>query len=272
MITHNRIGYNGRLGNQMFIYATLVSLREKLGVDIGVPEKNCLNLLNTSFDMYHNHWVQSKCFLYDFFNITAPQIKTEYDFNFIEPKHGYNKELYEIDITKDLSIDGYFQSWKYFDEYKSLLKKEFSIKENQITKVKGLLDNLKNKICIHIRLGDALAHPNIFKLTPDYINKVISEFNDNEYNYIIFCDNFEYIKEWFPEDKSIHFMQYNEIESLYLMTQCDHFIISPSTFSWWGAYLGETDKSKVYTPDWWFGDNRDYTELNLPNWKIVKTS
>jgi predicted transcriptional regulator len=66
-------------------------------------------------------------------------------------------------------------------------------------------------------------------------------------------------------------MDYNEIESLYLMTQCDHFILSPSTFSWWGAYLGEKQNSKVYSPDWWFDDGRDYGDLNLPHWNIAKT-
>lgn len=270
MITHNKIGYNGRLGNQMFIYATLISLREKFGLEIGIPEDNCNTLINASYDMYHTFWVQSKCFLYDYFDISAPKIKEKLSIIYTEAKNGYNLELYDIDKSINQSIDGYFQSWKYFNQYKPIIKKEFTFKEECIVNVVGLLDGIKNKICIHIRLGDALAHPNIFKLNPEYITNILSEFNDDEYNYIIFCDNFEYIKDWFPEDSSVHFMQYNEIESLYLMTQCDHFIISPSTFSWWGAYLGEKENTKVYTPDWWFGDDRNYTELNLPHWIVTK--
>jgi hypothetical protein len=269
MITHNKIGYNGRLGNQLFIYATLVSLREKLGIEIGIPSENCKKLINASYDMHHNFWVESKCFLYDYFEITAPQIDYHYPIVYTEAKHGYNQELYSIG-TNDISIDGYFQSWKYFNEYKSLVKKEFRFKEDVIQNVKGRLDGIKNKISIHIRLGDALAHPNIFKLNTDYITNILSEFNE-ECNYIIFSDNFEYIRDWFPDDSSVHFMNYNEIESLYLMTQCDHFILSPSTFSWWGAYLGEKENSKVYSPDWWFNDGRDYADLNLPHWKITKT-
>lgn len=271
MITHNKIGYNGRLGNQMFIYATLVSLREKLGVQIGIPQENCTKIIDASYDMYHNYWVQSKCNLYDHFDISAVKLDATLPVGYTELRHGYDNNLYKIDTTTDQSIDGYFQSWKYFDEYKSIIKKEFSFKPDQVKNVIGLLDGIKNKICIHIRLGDALAHANIFKLNPQYITNILSQFNDDEYNYIIFCDNFEYIEDWFPQDDSIHFMRYNEIESLYLMTQCDHFIISPSTFSWWGAYLGEKSYSKVYTPDWWFNDGRDCAELNLPHWVLSKS-
>jgi len=266
MITHNKIGYNGRLGNQLFIYATLISLREKLGVEIGIPETNCNNIINTSYDMYHNFWVQSNCKLFDYFYINCNKTDNQYPITYTEPKHGYNSELYILQTDLNISIDGYFQSWKYFHEYKSIVKNELRFKDEMIKNVKDRLNGIENKIAIHIRLGDALAHSNIYKLTPEYISSILSEFDDKNYNYIIFSDNFEYIKDWFPEDSSVHIMNYNEIESLYLMTQCDHFIISPSTFSWWGAYLGEKQDSRVYSPDWWFNDGRDLDDLILKHW------
>jgi len=267
MITHNDIGYNGRLGNQLFIYATLLAIKNKLGLEVGIPLQNCNILKDASYDMFHNYWVQSKCFLYDYFEVTLPQIDNHLPVTYNEIKPGYDINLFN---TKTGSISGYFQSWKYFDEYKDIIKGEFKIKEDKIKNVKTLLDNIKNKICIHIRLGDALAHHNIFKLNPNYISEILNNFNDDEYNYIIFTDNFEYIKDWFPNDSRIHLMEYNEIESFYLMTKCDHFIISPSTYSWWAAYLGENKNTKVYSPSWWWNDERNYNDLNLPYWNVSK--
>jgi hypothetical protein len=267
MITHNDIGYNGRLGNQLFIYATLLAIKNKLGLEVGIPLQNCNISKDASYDMFHNRWVQSRCFLYDYFEVTIPQINTHLPVTYTETFPGYHADLF--DITQG-AISGYLQSWKYFDEYKDIIKKEFKIKEDKIKNVKDLLDGIKNKICIHIRLGDALAHPNIFKLNINYISDILSQFDDDEYNYIIFTDNFEYIKDWFPIDSRIHLMDYNEIESFYLMTQCDHFIISPSTYSWWAAYLAENKNTKVYSPSWWFNDGRNYNDLNLPYWNISK--
>jgi hypothetical protein len=43
-----------------------------------------------------------------------------------------------------------------------------------------------------------------------------------------------------------------DIEQLALMSLCDHFIISNSTFSWWGAYLGEKEHSKIIHPAYHF--------------------
>ena len=51
-----------------------------------------------------------------------------------------------------------------------------------------------------------------------------------------------------------------------LMTMCDDFIIANSSFSWWGAWLG--NRGKVIAPKTWFGKNlkHDTKDIYCENW------
>jgi hypothetical protein len=39
-----------------------------------------------------------------------------------------------------------------------------------------------------------------------------------------------------------------EYEDLWLMSQCRHFVLANSTFSWWGAWMGRTAHSVIISP------------------------
>jgi hypothetical protein len=55
--------------------------------------------------------------------------------------------------------------------------------------------------------------------------------------------------------------------SLFLMTLFRRFVISNSTFSWWGAYLAR-DVDFVIAPDKWFGPEgpQDFDDIYCPEW------
>ena len=39
------------------------------------------------------------------------------------------------------------------------------------------------------------------------------------------------------------------------MSQCDHFIIGSSSFSWWSAWLSTNTNKIIIVPDKWFNDH-----------------
>ena len=54
---------------------------------------------------------------------------------------------------------------------------------------------------------------------------------------------------------------------LCLMTKCDYHIIANSSFSWWGAWLG--DSEKVVAPKNWFADScagKSVKDMEFSDW------
>ena len=60
------------------------------------------------------------------------------------------------------------------------------------------------------------------------------------------------------------FQNISAVESMLIMSNCDLSIISNSTFSWWGAYIGK-EKEVVIAPSKWFSDNRSH-DIIPRNW------
>lgn len=268
MLSHYDIGYNGRLGNQLFNYALLFKLKSQ-GKEIVIPSRNYTWKQNGCLDQYHNKWIAYKYVLDDYFNLSIKPSDNIPDKIWEEPCQGYHSDIFSLN---NVSLKGYFQSWKYFDDIKESLKKELTFKSTIKEKVDSIFNkySYKKTVCIHIRLGDTLAQPWMHKLSPEYIQKCFQHLPLEDYNYIIVSDNFEYCKDWFPQDDTVYFAEnLNESETLYLMTLCDHFIMSGSTFSWWGAYLGQKPHSIVLFPDYFDGSTRSLDEFYHPSWKRI---
>lgn len=83
-----------------------------------------------------------------------------------------------------------------------------------------------------------------------------------------------------PNLKVVKAEEYNDLETLYVMSKIDQLIISNSTFSFWGGMFNST--GKIYAPEPWFystgkiiGDSLS-SEVNLihfqfpQNWEIIK--
>ena len=269
MISHIDIGYNGRLGNQLFIYAALFKLKT-LGRLVGIPYKNITTKNDGCFDQFHAKWINYKYVLHEYFDLSIPLVNSIPATIWEEPKQGFHQTVFELD---DVSLKGYFQSWKYFDDIKKELLTELSFKSKIKNNILNIYNRYNNKemVCIHVRLGDTLAQPWMHKLSPEYIQHCFSELPEGDYNFLVFSDNIEYCKDWFPNNDSVCLANgLNEIETLYMMSLCSHFIMSGSTFSWWGAYLGQKENSVVLFPNYFDGTDRNLMEFYHPSWKKIK--
>ena len=54
---------------------------------------------------------------------------------------------------------------------------------------------------------------------------------------------------------ALYIEEWETHEQLWIMTLCHDFVLSNSTFGWWGAYLSRQPDKTVVAPSVWFGPN-----------------
>jgi hypothetical protein len=274
MITFPHIGYIGRLGNQMFQYACLLSLSNKLCDECVLNSTNldifkCFDII-TKISSYYNYAASAPNGLV-ILGVDNPYsirvtpetyinlLKTNFDEDFFNKNH------------RNKSIVGFFQNYKYFQDIDSLLRKNFKFKRHIYKISKNYIDSIfpeTSAISLHIRRTDYLESSVLNNLTLEYYESALSHFN-NKTPVIIFSDDIEWCKQQplFNSNRFVVSESENPYIDLCLMSLCNYHIIANSSFSWWGSWLAKS--KKTICPKNWFSPNFSYLDsegLRLSNW------
>jgi hypothetical protein len=176
-----------------------------------------------------------------------------------------------IEYIKDAQYIGYFQSEKYFKKYRKDILNLFDLPLNIRTELDKKYSHLYNRTVIHVRRGDYLNDQNNHVVMDmDYFNNAMSYFDFNN-KYVVFSSDIEWCKQNFIKGK-FEFIEEKDYCEIYLMSKMKNFIISNSTFSWWGAWLSESENKKIIAPKKWFGPNLNHLEtkdIYCDNWIII---
>lgn len=226
MITFSKLGNKGNLGNQLFQIASTIGLAEKHQHEYGFP-----------------NWSYAK-----YFKNQIPLLETDISFEVTREKE-YNYHEWALE-TGNYDINGWLQSEKYFNIEKTKEIFEFADFKNELYHKYNYLFSRKT-ILVSVRRGDFVKHPLYYQLFHlFYFKAIIENFPDWQDRNIIFTsDDISYCKYHFSFLKNSFFLDnLSAIEQLALGEKFDDFIISNSTFSWWMAWLGEKENSKVIRP------------------------
>lgn len=200
-------------------------------------------------------------------------------FHFLSLKglyYNFDRYYYDISISKDENkfLYGYFQSEEYFKKNREIIINELHVKTPLTDKeieVLSLITN-SNSIAISMRLGDDyIKSKGLNVCTVDFYKSAIEIMNRKFPNarYFVFSDCIEKAKEIELNTPNIYYVEgFNDYESLRLMYSCNHFIISNSSFSWWGSYLAKNDDKTIIAPNIWYTDSKTrpsiyYTSMHL---------
>ena len=259
----------GGLGNQMF----------QIAAAIGIAEKNNLQYA-INYNLRHNcgqGFNPSKYRDNLFSNIPHTSLTPVSVYS--EPFFHYQ----DVVLNGTTLIDGYFQSEKYFSHCNEIVRNIFKFREEEIKSwetIKQQID-VSNTVIIHLRRGDYVNYPTIHPiLDNEYYKKALTYiFSKNkDITSIIVCtDDWKSVKSDGIISEVITPFKIpvgvtegcNELQDLYIMSQCNHIIMSNSSLSWWGSFLGKI--KTTIAPNNWFGINgpQDFFDIYNPDWKLL---
>lgn len=273
---------SGGLGNQLFQYAAGRALSVRTGAAL---------VLDTSFYTKRRHrsleltefpisgTVQSHRPTSRFMNFFGRLLgrSAAVSQQYTEKQFHYDPQFTQL--KPPILLEGYFQSWRYFESCTDLIRRELMVpvpQDSQYLEMGALLRD-RQAISLHVRRGDYVSSAKAREIyatcSMDYYRRAMEMIPGRE-PVIVFSDDPDWARDHLPKVRSLIFSPGGAAGSalgdLWLMTQAWHHIIANSTFSWWGAWLSDESRGLTIAPDQWFNDKsvRD-TDLFPKHWKRI---
>jgi hypothetical protein len=274
----------GRLGNQMFQYATARALAETRATAVGV---------DVSAYLYPSDWKYFQLWRFPRLRLHSlvPQYfknKTQDVFKFQSRRRrpyamsGLGFDPGVLQLPDWTALRGFFTSERYFSSSENLIKTLFCLKEFlSIEDVSDLQSKFPDRtpVSVHVRRGDYMGNDlfDIGDLDPYYkqcFTQALSEMPDAYF--VVFSDDPEWCLQWtLLRAFDAHVIKAARprcmFQDMALMTWCRHHVIVNSTFGWWGAWLGSNPRKRVFMPAQWL--NRWTSKecgLSVPGWTEIE--
>ena len=159
-------------------------------------------------------------------------------------------------------LSGYFQTEKYFADHEKEIRTLFS---------PLAAPRREGEAGVHLRMGDYLNFKHKYQIyDADFLEKALGRFSDNIKTLHIFSDSPRQALDLVASVPAASRFELvlNEdgiLPALRAMSSMQELIISCSTFSWWGAWLGSHEKVIVHKK-WFVGEISDYEDIYRPGW------
>ena len=180
----------------------------------------------------------------------------------------------------DSYLVGYWQSERFFRDVTTNIREQFRPAVSMSSETLRIRDRMLNSssIAIHLRRGDYITTKPMAarNLSLDYYREcVVSQLERRpESEVYVFSNDIPWCRANLDLPRPVYFVEHTNNatahEDLWLMTAAECLVIANSTFSWWGAYLGERQERTVFTPKSWYHPNTlDDQSINCKDWILV---
>lgn len=183
-----------------------------------------------------------------------------------EPVDGEGHPYYhDIPVRDNVLFRGYYQSFRYFDEYRQDILDIINFPYQMSEGIVGL----------HIRRGDVVSQPDAFPMAPPaYYHEAIAYMIERGYNnFRIFSDDIPYCRLEFTNDNypgcTFEFIENGtDVSDFTALHNCEHIITAASTFSLMAGWFNRNPNKMILCPSitrqkWWTYQNRNLLDTQF---------
>ena len=269
------------LGNQLFMYAcgyaAAQRLHTKLMLDTSFIDTNnlrCYELdkLNIKYDKrFSTEWLKLYPLKVFYRKIVRGWMLSRY--TMFKEKETYHFDPEYLNIKDNTYLYGYWQSEKYFRDYRKDLLQMFTPRYELSSGCREYINktNNCNSVAVHVRRGDYVKIGICLDESYYFCAFEHLEQRMNEITYFVFSDDMEYARQLFKNaQRKIEYVQYTPanltLDDFFIMKACKHIIMANSSFSWWAAWLNDNpDKQVLYPRTSWAG-----TDFYPEEWTMIQ--
>jgi hypothetical protein len=168
-----------------------------------------------------------------------------------------------LEAGDDVLLVGFWQSEAYFADIVGVLRSEL----RDIGAPQAVDSDLHplvrhpGAVSVHFRRGDYASNPTARAfhglLGPDYYRGAVEQVARRVPGAVFaaFSDEPDFVERELAAELGLTILSTGDaLQELRLMSRCTHHVIANSSFSWWGAWLGEKEDSVIVAPERWFAE------------------
>lgn len=162
-------------------------------------------------------------------------------------------------------FEGYWQHEEYFRDSADQIRSDLRVigEHDAMNVALAARINAVDAVCLHVRrlhgvpntpAAAPLAENARLHVDLDYYTRAMARVAEavRAPRFFVFSDYPDWARAHLRSPLPMEFVTHNgpdkDVEDFWLMTQCRHFVIANSTFSWWAAWLGSAPDKHVIAP------------------------
>jgi hypothetical protein len=173
-----------------------------------------------------------------------------------------DRRILNLRVVRPVFLEGYWQDERYFSDIDRELRQELSFSTRHTAANGEMANEMRSaeSVAVHFRRLQPNPQVGVDKplattatLPAEYYRAAIAAILERvpRARLYLFSDNPSDAVLPIGEDDAVRVVNEGEeaqYEDLWLMSQCRHFVLANSTFSWWGAWMGRTAHSVIVSP------------------------